>query len=80
MILTTTGGLSMYQRAAYDFLVNTEVVIALKGQDTLVAIVTTKAAKDSSRPWARPWNVILATDVILGVACIARGGPVAMTT
>ena len=48
---------------------NTEVVIALKGQDTLVAIVTTKAAKELELTVGKTVNAIFkATDVILGVA------------
>jgi molybdate transport system regulatory protein len=49
-------------------LVNTEVVIALKGQDILVAVVTSDAAKALELTVGRTVNAIFkATDVILGV-------------
>jgi molybdate transport system regulatory protein len=49
-------------------LVNTEVVIALKGEDTLVAVVTSDAAKELELTVGKPVNAIFkATDVLLGV-------------
>jgi molybdate transport system regulatory protein len=79
VILTTddTGGLKLSARNLlsgtikdlHTDLVNTEVVIALKGQDTLVAIVTTEAAKELELTVGKTVNAIFkATDVILGVA------------
>jgi molybdate transport system regulatory protein len=79
VILTTddTGGLKLSARNLLSGtikdlrtdLVNTEVVIALKGQDTLVAIVTTEAAKELELTVGKTVNAIFkATDVILGVA------------
>ena len=50
-------------------LVNTEVVIALRGQDTLVAVVTSEAAKELELTVGKNVNAIFkATDVILGVS------------
>ena len=50
-------------------LVNAEVAIALKGQDTLVAIVTTQAARELDLSVGKTVNAIFkATDVILAVA------------
>ena len=79
VILTTddTGGLRLSARNLlsgtikdlHTDLVNTEVLIALKGQDTLVAIVTTAAAKELELTVGKTVNAIFkATDVILGVA------------
>jgi molybdate transport system regulatory protein len=79
VILTTdnTGGLKLSARNLLSGtikdlrmdLVNTEVVIALKGQDTLIAIVTTQAAKELDLSVGKAVNAIFkATDVILGVA------------
>jgi molybdate transport system regulatory protein len=49
-------------------LVNTEVVIELKGQDTLVAVVTSDAARELELTVGKTVNAIFkATDVILGV-------------
>jgi molybdate transport system regulatory protein len=49
-------------------LVNTEVVIALKGQDILVAVVTSDAAKELELTVGKTVNAIFkATDVIVGV-------------
>ena len=49
-------------------LVNTEVVIALKGQDTLVAVITSDAAKELELTVGKTVNAVFkATDVILGV-------------
>jgi molybdate transport system regulatory protein len=49
-------------------LVNAEVVIALKGQDILVAVVTSDAAKELGLTVGKAVNAVFkATDVILGV-------------
>lgn len=48
--------------------VNTEVVISLKGQDTLVAVLTSDAAKELELTVGKTVNAIFkATDVVLGV-------------
>lgn len=55
-------------RELHPGLVNTEVVIALKGEDTLVAIVTNESAKELGLTVGTAVNAIFkASDVILGV-------------
>jgi molybdopterin-binding protein len=78
-VILSTDNLSGFMLSARNLLigtikrlhtdsVNTEVVIALKGQDTLVAIVTSDAAKELELTVGKTVNAIFkATDVIVGV-------------
>jgi molybdate transport system regulatory protein len=78
-VILTTGNISGFMLSARNLLsgtikhlhtdlVNTEVVIALKGQDTLVAVVTSDAAKQLELTVGKTVNAIFkAADVILGV-------------
>ena len=78
-VILTTDNISGFMLSARNLLsgtikhlhtdsVNTEVVIALKGQDTLVAVVASDAAKQLELTVGKTVNAIFkATDVILGV-------------
>ena len=68
LMLSARNLLSGTIKQLHTDLVNTEVVIALKGQDTLVAVVTSDAAKELELTVGKTVNAIFkATDVILGV-------------
>jgi molybdate transport system regulatory protein len=78
-VILTTDNISGFMLSARNLLsgtikhlhtdlVNTEVVIALKGQDTLVAVVTSDAAKELRLTVGQTVNAIFkASDVILRV-------------
>lgn len=78
-VILTTGNISGFMLSARNLLtgtithlhpglLNTEVVMSLKGQDTLVAVVTSGAVKELELNVGMTVNAIFkATDVILGV-------------
>jgi molybdate transport system regulatory protein len=78
-VILTTDNISGFMLSARNLLsgtvkhlhtdlVNTEVVITLKGEDTLVAVITSDAAKELELTVGKTVNAIFkATDVILGV-------------